>query len=84
MMHSSRACAPSGGGCEELLLYIREEDPIQLDAAGALVEDYPQFVPVMVVLAREDGAWGYGDDLHSRGQVVGVLLEPSPRLLYLY
>jgi hypothetical protein len=38
----------------------------------------------VVVLARELAAGGYGDDLDRAGQVVRVLFEAAPGLVYLY
>jgi hypothetical protein len=37
-----------------------------------------------MVLAGEDAAGIDGDDLDGAGEVVGVLFEPAPRLLYPY
>src|SRR5215210_6350043 len=48
-----------------------------------VVEDHPQLVAAMMVLPREPAARLDRDDLDRRGQVVGVLLESTPRLVYL-
>src|SRR5215218_1410256 len=71
-------------GDEELLFYLGMEDlPVQLDS-GAGIQDHPELVALVVVLAREHAARGDRDDLDRAGQVVGVLLEPAPGLLYFY
>ena len=51
---------------------------------GSLVQYDPELVATVVVLARERAAGSDGDDLDRTGQVVRVLLEPAPGLVYLY
>ena len=63
----------SGGGGEDLIA--------KLDLS-VWVEDDPELVAVVMVLARKDAARVHGDDLNRAGNVVGVLLEPAPGLLY--
>ena len=62
-----------GGGGEDLLA--------ELDARAG-VEGYPELVAAMVVLARERATRLDGNNLDCAGEVVRVLLEPTPRLLY--
>ena len=65
-------------GNEHLLPDLRLKDFLAEFYAGSEVEDDPEFVPLVVVLAREDAARVDGYDLHGTGQVVRVLLKAAP------
>ena len=69
---------------EYLLPGLGFEDLFAELHAGSFVQDDPELVAVVVILARERAAGSDGDDLDRTGQVVCVLLEPAPGLLYLY
>jgi hypothetical protein len=69
---------------KELFFRLGVDDlPVQLHADTG-IQYHPQLVALVVILATERAARDYRDDLYSAWQVVGVLLEPAPRSLYLY
>ncbi len=69
---------------EKLLSDLGLEDIFAELYPSPLVQNDPELVAVMVVLAGELAARGDGDDLDRAGEVVGVLLEPASGLIHLY
>ncbi len=69
-------------GDVELLPRGRGEDLLAELYACAWVDGDSELIAAVVVLARERTARLDGDDLDCAGEVVRVLLEPAPWLLY--
>ncbi len=66
---------------EEFLIWRGAQELVaQLDLR-AQIQNHPELVAAVVVLAGEYAARLDGDDLDGRGKVVGVLLEVPPRFL---
>src|SRR5215218_9304222 len=69
---------------KEFLLGLGMEDLVAELDPGTGVENDPELVAVMVILARERAARLDGDDLDRAGDVVSILLESPPGLVYFY